>query len=49
MSVEEAQKLIDDFFEAYPAIKQFTQEAQEKAKKLGYTTTAWGRNSAHIH
>ena len=41
MSVEEAQKLIDDFFEAYPAIKQFTQDAQEKAKKLGYTTTAW--------
>lgn len=49
MSVEEAQKLIDDFFEAYPAIKQFTQEAQEKAKKLGYTTTAWGRRRILQH
>lgn len=41
-SVEEAQQIIDDFFNAYPAIKQFTEETQAKAKKNGYTETAWG-------
>ena len=43
MTVEEAQQVIDDFFNAYPAIKQFTEITQENAKKNGYTTTAWGR------
>lgn len=42
-TVEEAQKIIDDFFEAYPAIKQFTEVTQQKAKQNGYTETAWGR------
>ena len=42
-TVEEAQKIIDDFFDAYPAIKQFTEITQQKAKQNGYTTTAWGR------
>lgn len=41
--LEEAQQIIDDFFKAYPLIKQFTEETQARAKKLGYTTTAWGR------
>lgn len=40
---EEAQKIIDDFFEAYPGIKVFVEKEQEKAKKNGFTTTAWGR------
>ena len=43
MSVDEAQKLIDDFFNAYPLIKVFVEEKQAEAKRLGYTTTAWGR------
>lgn len=43
LSTEEAQKLIDDFFNAYPLIKQFTETIQEKAIKNGYTTTEWGR------
>ena len=43
MTKEDAQQLIDDFFNAYPLIKQFTIETQEKAKKNGYTETAWGR------
>lgn len=42
-TVEEAQKIIDDFFEAYPAIKVFTEKTQKDAIKNGYTQTAWGR------
>ena len=41
-TVEEAQKIIDDFFDAYPAIKQFTEITQQKAKQNGYTTTLRG-------
>lgn len=43
LTTDEAQKLIDDFFNAYPLIKVFVEEKQKEAKKLGYTTTAWGR------
>lgn len=42
-TVEEAQKIIDDFFDAYPMIKTFTEQAQQKAKEDGFVTTAWGR------
>ena len=48
-TVEEAQQIVDDFFNAYPAIKQFTEEIQEKAKKNGYTETAWGRRRYLTH
>ena len=40
---EEAQKIIDDFYEAFPTIKKYTEYVQETAKRDGYTTTAWGR------
>lgn len=49
LSTEEAQKLIDDFFNAYPLIKQFTETIQEKAIKNGYTTTEWGRRRYLSH
>lgn len=49
MTRDEAQQLIDDFFNAYPVIKQFTEEVQEKAKKNGYTETAWGRRRYLTH
>ena len=42
-TTEEAQKIVDDFYNAYPTIKQYTEYVQEKAKKDGFTTTAWGR------
>lgn len=42
-TVEEAQAIIDSFFEAYPLIKVFVEEKQKEAKIKGYTTTAWGR------
>lgn len=43
MTTEEAQKIIDDFFEAYPRIKQFVEAKQIEAKQRGFTETAWGR------
>lgn len=42
-TTEEAQKIVDDFYEAYPTIKDFTEYVQENAKRDGFTTTAWGR------
>lgn len=43
MTTEEAQKIIDDFFIAYPGIKRFVEEKQIEAKQRGFTETAWGR------
>ena len=40
---EEAQKIVDDFYQSYPTIKNFTELVQNNAKRDGYTTTAWGR------
>lgn len=42
-SVEEAQNIINSFFDAYPLIKTFVAEKQKEAKERGYTETAWGR------
>ena len=42
-TVEEAQQIIDNFFIAYPKIKQFVEEKQREAHIKGYTETAWGR------
>ena len=42
-TTEEAQKIVDDFYEAYPTIKNYTEYVQNEAKKTGYTTTAYGR------
>ena len=49
MTTEEAQKLIDDFFNAYPAIKKFIETEQKRAKIRGYTETAWGRRRYLTH
>lgn len=48
-TTEEAQKIIDDFFEAYPQIKKYMEEEEVKAKKKGYTETAWGRRRLIEH
>ena len=42
-TTEEAQKIVDDFYNAYPTIKKYTELVQESAKQHGYTTTAWGK------
>lgn len=48
-TTEEAQKIVDDFYKAYPTIKTFTAEVQNEAKQKGYTTTAWGRRRKLKH
>ena len=42
-TVEEAQKIVDDFYQSYPTIKSYTELVQNNAKRDGFTTTAWGR------
>lgn len=42
-TTEEAQKIVDDFYNAYPTIKEYTELVQNNAKRDGFTTTAWGR------
>lgn len=42
-TTEEAQKIVDDFYSAYPTIKEYTELVQNNAKRDGFTTTAWGR------
>ena len=42
-SVQEAQKIIDDFYRGFPAVKKWTDETQENAKKLGYVEDFMGR------
>lgn len=42
-SIQEAQKIIDDFYTNFPKVKKWTDETQENAKKLGYVEDMWGR------
>ena len=41
--VEEARELSKALFDAFPKMKQYIEETKEKVKKIGYTTTLWGR------
>ena len=43
VSVEEAQGIINDFYNGFPKVKEFVQFAQEHARDYGYVETAWGR------
>ena len=40
---DEAQKIIDDFFEGFPNVKTWTEESQNSCKKFGYVEDLWGR------
>lgn len=42
-TVEEAQQIVDSFFNSYPSIKSFIEAKQIETHKRGYTETAWGR------
>jgi len=42
-TVQEAQQIVDDFFNAYPKIKVFVEQKNKEATLKGYTETAWGR------
>lgn len=43
ISREEAQVIINAFFDAFPGIKKYVEDCQGRTKKIGYTTTVWGR------
>ncbi len=43
ISKKEAQAYIDQYFAMYPAVKKFIDGLVEKAKKLGYSETMFGR------
>lgn len=43
ISLPEAKKIINKFFDSFPSVKDFIERTQENAHKYGYVTTAWGR------
>ena len=42
-SFDEAQKIVDDFFNSFPKVKEWISETEENAKKNGYVEDLWGR------
>ena len=42
-TVEDAQKIIDDFYKSFPKVETWISETQENAKKNGYVEDLWGR------
>ena len=42
-TVEEAQKIVDDFFKSFPKVDTWIKETQENAKRNGYVEDLWGR------
>ncbi len=42
-TLQEAQKIIDDFYKGFPAVKKWTEETQINVKKTGYVEDLWGR------
>lgn len=43
ITLEEAEDLSNSLFNAFPKMKEYIEQSKEKAKKIGYTTTLWGR------
>ena len=42
-SVEEAQKIINDFYTQFPKVKAWTDKTEQDAKSTGYVEDMWGR------
>lgn len=42
-TVEEAQKIIDDFYKSFPKVKEWMDNTQVNAHKNGYVEDLWGR------
>lgn len=42
-SVEEAQKIINDFYKQFPKVKAWTDKTEQDAKVTGYVEDLWGR------
>ena len=40
---QEAQEIVNDFYEGFPKVKNFVQDAQDFAREYGFVQTAWGR------
>lgn len=43
VSVDEAQSILQSFFEAFPAVREYMDHAVAEARESGYTVTAFGR------
>jgi len=43
ISTKDAQTIVDKFFNSFPKVQKFIDETQDKARRLGYVETAWGR------
>ena len=43
VGLSEAKEFIDKYFEAFPEIKEYTENLKQKARKLGYSETIMGR------
>lgn len=42
-TIQDAQKIVDDFYTGFPKIKKWIDETYVKAKTLGYVEDMWGR------
>lgn len=42
-SIEEAQKIVNDFYNSFPKVKQWVINTELSAKKTGYVEDLWGR------
>lgn len=42
-TVEEAQKIINDFYNGFPKVKKWVQKTESDAKQTGYVEDFWGR------
>lgn len=42
-SVKEAQKIVDQFYDAFPKVRNWMDTTMDKARITGYVETAWGR------
>lgn len=43
ITLAEAEELSNSLFNAFPKMKEYIENAKVEAKKIGYTTTLWGR------
>ncbi len=43
ITVKEARKYIDSYFEKYPKVKQYMEQTIQNAKEIGYVSTLFGR------
>lgn len=43
LSIQEAQKILEDFFTGFPGIKKWIDETESNAKRFGYVEDLWGR------